>query len=290
MSKYKNPEIHRAILRGDMARMLAAIDAGMLNARDAECQTPLHWASWRGAGGRYLEFMRALIDAGADIHATDGRGRTPMHLGASVGKSRGVRLLIEQGADVHATDVNEDTPLCTVLGEWYRYAIYALLDNGAEPGNCHDQLADLYLNMCNLDWRDELRLYSYRRSVLAALLRRGLDALYVFDAARGYHLLHALCRYGARCEISSSTGQTRPFRMVRAGLSSKFCTHDTASIRGAGRRRRPSSQDCCKIAAARHSPRRVNGSGVFHPHPCRAQGKGGQSLAWLAGLVTTVIR
>ena len=197
MSKYKNPEIHRAILRGDMARMLAAIDAGMLNARDAECQTPLHWASWRGAGGRYLEFMRALIDAGADIHATDGRGRTPMHLGASVGKSRGVRLLIEQGADVHATDVNEDTPLCTVLGEWYRYAIYALLDNGAEPGNCHDQLADLYLNMCNLDWRDELRLYSYRRSVLAALLRRGLDALYVFDAARGYHLLHALCRYGA---------------------------------------------------------------------------------------------
>ena len=50
---------------------------------------PLHWAAWHSIGGRYLEFMQALIDAGADIHALDGKGRTPMHLGASVCKKAG---------------------------------------------------------------------------------------------------------------------------------------------------------------------------------------------------------
>ena len=82
-------------------------------------------------------------------------------------------------------------------GEWYCYAVYALLDNGAEHGNCQAHVASLY--MCSdLDWRhDDLRLFSCRRNVLSALLRRGLDALRCFDEERGYHLLHVLCRYGA---------------------------------------------------------------------------------------------
>lgn len=44
--------------------------------------------------------MRAAIEAGM-LEARDPDGQTPMHMGASGGKNRGIRLLIDQGDDVN---------------------------------------------------------------------------------------------------------------------------------------------------------------------------------------------
>ena len=48
--------------------------------------------------------IRALAQSGADIEATDGRGRTAMLWAAEYGKADVVRALAELGANLNATD------------------------------------------------------------------------------------------------------------------------------------------------------------------------------------------
>ena len=43
-----------------------------------------------------------LIDQGADVHAKDSDGRTPLHLACRNGHAEVVKALLEKGADVHA--------------------------------------------------------------------------------------------------------------------------------------------------------------------------------------------
>jgi ankyrin repeat protein len=52
-----------------------------------------------------------LLSKGADVHATDVNGSTPLHHAANMGNLRAAELLIERGADVNARDSNGRTPL-----------------------------------------------------------------------------------------------------------------------------------------------------------------------------------
>lgn len=65
--------------------------------------TPLHWAQ-----GKVVVDM--LVDAGADVHARDRIGRTPLHLGCSKSNVT-VCALLSRGADVGALDDKSHTPL-----------------------------------------------------------------------------------------------------------------------------------------------------------------------------------
>lgn len=72
--------------------------------------------------GRYvneaqaLETARALLGAGADIHATESFGQTALHGAAFRGWNEMVALLVEHGADVHTPDHDGYTPLDAALG------------------------------------------------------------------------------------------------------------------------------------------------------------------------------
>lgn len=63
--------------------------------------TPLTWAAMHGDP----TIVEAVLDAGADVHETDGSGNTPLHLVAYFGGDAAARVLLERGADPLATNV-----------------------------------------------------------------------------------------------------------------------------------------------------------------------------------------
>ena len=58
-----------------------------------------------------------LIDQGADLHAEDSHGITPLHLACRYGHAEVVKALLEKGADVHAKHNIGFTPLHSAC--WY---------------------------------------------------------------------------------------------------------------------------------------------------------------------------
>jgi ankyrin repeat protein len=68
---------------------------------------PLHAA----AAGRQARVSKMLLDAGADVNATQAGGYTPLHAAAQNGQRDLVELLLARGADVRATSDDGATPL-----------------------------------------------------------------------------------------------------------------------------------------------------------------------------------
>jgi ankyrin repeat protein len=64
-----------------------------------------------------IETIRLLREAGADIHAADGQGRTAAHGAALWGLTGVIRFLHESGVDLTRTDSRGLTPPQTALGE-----------------------------------------------------------------------------------------------------------------------------------------------------------------------------
>ena len=55
--------------------------------------------------------LKLLIDAGANLEATDALSKTPLHEAAANGYPELLSLLIQSGANVNATNINGYTPL-----------------------------------------------------------------------------------------------------------------------------------------------------------------------------------
>ncbi len=76
--------------------------------RDRYQQTPLHLAVMDPPSHKV---MHQLIQAGADLHARNGAGDTPLHEACAQGSRESVAYLIEQGAHPKAVDGDGNTPL-----------------------------------------------------------------------------------------------------------------------------------------------------------------------------------
>ena len=73
-----------------------------------------------------------LIDQGADVHAEDSHGITPLHLACWYGHTEVAKALLEKGADVHAEDSNGWTPLILACMDGHTEVVKALLEKGAD--------------------------------------------------------------------------------------------------------------------------------------------------------------
>ncbi|HYI81639.1 MAG TPA: ankyrin repeat domain-containing protein, partial [Acetobacteraceae bacterium] len=69
--------------------------------------TPLMFAAREG----HVETARLLLDAGADLHASDKNGITPLFMAISNNRIPMARFLVERGADINAKDWYGRTPL-----------------------------------------------------------------------------------------------------------------------------------------------------------------------------------
>jgi ankyrin repeat protein len=104
--------IINAAKRGDTESVmqLVAADRDLLEARDLDGSTPLHCASWKG----YVETVRALLDAGADINDYNQNshwGTTPLHAAAHGNQRAVAELLVSRGANLRAKNLHGRTPL-----------------------------------------------------------------------------------------------------------------------------------------------------------------------------------
>lgn len=126
-----------AIERGDVARVQAALDHDahkvVASWRDGRGGSVLHLAA---AAARDRWDMQALVETllrhGAAVDLADSHGWTALHAAARAGAAVAVGALLANGANVHARDALGTTPIEVSAGDEVRLA---LLGAGAElPG------------------------------------------------------------------------------------------------------------------------------------------------------------
>jgi ankyrin repeat protein len=92
----------------DTADAVGLIDQGAdVHAKDNGGHTPLHRACRYG----HAEVVKALLEKGADVHAKDSTGWTPLHYACKEGHAEVAKALLVKGADVHVKDNGGETPL-----------------------------------------------------------------------------------------------------------------------------------------------------------------------------------
>jgi ankyrin repeat protein len=101
--------LHLAAAFGGADAVRALLDLGAdpnQRSQNALDNTPLHACV---AISHSDEIVRMLLDAGADINATQHGGFTPLHSAAFNGSTDVVRLLLERGADRHLKTDDDQT-------------------------------------------------------------------------------------------------------------------------------------------------------------------------------------
>ncbi len=95
--------------KGDLRGVNLCIKEAIINYKDKDGKTPLHFATQSG----FKDIAEALLDKGADVSAKDSNYVTPLHLTAELisDKSDLVEYLIKRNADVNAKDKYSCTPL-----------------------------------------------------------------------------------------------------------------------------------------------------------------------------------
>ena len=123
------------IAESDNAPEVAGIlvEAGAdISATDEYEKTPLHAAAFCG----HVKYAQFLIDCGATVDQKDGLGLTPLVLAARANRVEMTQFLIDAGADVNTTDNKGRSALWRILsftkeGETVRL----LLEHGADPNS-----------------------------------------------------------------------------------------------------------------------------------------------------------
>jgi ankyrin repeat protein len=99
-----------------IAELLIAAGADPNSAKNRRRSTPLHYAADGGvnnphsAGQEQVRMIQLLIHAGADIHAQDANGATPLHRAVRKRRVEAVKALLEAGSDPLARNKPGSTP------------------------------------------------------------------------------------------------------------------------------------------------------------------------------------
>ena len=105
--------LHYATYKNSCAVIRVLVEHGAdVNVSSERKGTPLHSAAAIADKVDTLEAARLLLELGADVNAPRPRDRkTPLHAAVKSGNLPLVRLLVAHGADVHAQDVGGSTPI-----------------------------------------------------------------------------------------------------------------------------------------------------------------------------------
>jgi len=107
----------------DRAAQLLAADQSVVQARDCQQATPLHWAI-QTDHPRMLEFW---LTAGVPPDTTNAAGQTALHLAAAAGKAEPVKMLLAAHAATVIRDLKGQTPLQAAMQNEQAECIHLLL-------------------------------------------------------------------------------------------------------------------------------------------------------------------
>ncbi|KAJ4854858.1 ankyrin repeats (many copies) domain-containing protein [Trichoderma breve] len=103
--------VQRELPNMDMVRLLVEKFAVNINETDTDMESALFWVARGNCWWQVHQALPYLLDAGADIHMRNAKGKTPLHMalqgdGEYLGPFNwdAAKILIERGADVNAVD------------------------------------------------------------------------------------------------------------------------------------------------------------------------------------------
>lgn len=190
---------------------------------------PLHALVRAGAAATILPICALLVQADADLNATDARGDTPLHIAIDTGKLDVARRLVELGADVTIANAEGNLPMHRLLARGEpsqnEEMLKLLLEHGTDP-NMPDGYGVLPLH--GIIGRDDAPANA---AVLALLLEHGANA----DLADNNHniplqsvlrdhgagalgLIETLLEGGASADTKEEDGSTALHLAARMGL------------------------------------------------------------------------
>lgn len=122
--------LHKAVRLNDVAavRRYTAEPEAYLDARGERGYRPLQVAIRWG----HTELYALLIEMGADVNATDGDGRSALHIATSNNDKTAVRLLLDSGAVVNQRDHFHYTPLHMAARSGHTDTAHLLIEAGAD--------------------------------------------------------------------------------------------------------------------------------------------------------------
>jgi ankyrin repeat protein len=154
-------------------------------------RTPLHLA----AEARNHDEVASLLEAGAEVNATDYRDNMPLHVAAGMGAAEVVALLLAAGADPAARTTFKETPLHT-----------AAAGGGLAPAAARLAIVDQLLAAgCPIDAVD-----SVNRTALWYAAATGTTEPATEELAARYLVLQRLLERGADPTIAAAGAQGRP--------------------------------------------------------------------------------
>jgi ankyrin repeat protein len=196
-----------AALKGKGAIVKALLAAGArANLRDDGCrETALHYASTP-------EVAELLVEAGANVNATDEFGQTPLAGAVSAGHAAVVKLLLAHGANPNKRPSRDEDPLLHLpCLEGKTNVVQALLEGGADPDA---KSADGVTPLLSVGISGEKN----SAEIVSLLLKAGAnpnakmsDGRFPLYAAAVYgtpKLVLALLQGGAKIDLDNGSGET----------------------------------------------------------------------------------
>lgn len=116
--------------RGDVTNVLDALKKNpqFSHQKNEKGTTALHWA-------RKIEIVKALLLAGADVHAEDNNGNTPLHPLCLLPENITlplIEILVSKGAKINHQAKDGNTPLLRAIGFCNCKMATFLIENGAD--------------------------------------------------------------------------------------------------------------------------------------------------------------
>lgn len=121
---------HKAVSDDNIGKAMALLHANrdLLNARDDDLETPMHYATSNGS----LEMVKFLFENGASLNDKDNKEKSLLHKAVSNGREDIAKFLLDKGADLNAKDQEGKTPMHNIALSRNTEMLRFLIDRGAD--------------------------------------------------------------------------------------------------------------------------------------------------------------